>query len=67
MNIYFDEESDIISICLDDSKKVADSEEVRSGIVLDFDDQGRVIGIEMLGVKSRIPLDQLKKFNLEVA
>ena len=67
MNIYFDEESDIISICLDDSKKVADSEEVRSGVVLDFDDQGRVIGIEMLGVKDRIPLEQLKKFNLEVA
>ena len=67
MNIYFDEESDIISIALDDKKKVADSEEIKSGIVLDFDDKGQVIGIEILGVKDRIPLEQLKKFNLEVA
>ncbi len=67
MNIYFDEESDIISISLDDKKEVADSEEVKSGIVLDFDKEGGVIGIEILGAKKRIPLEQLKKFNLEVA
>ncbi|MCY4524043.1 MAG: DUF2283 domain-containing protein [Halobacteriovoraceae bacterium] len=67
MNIRFDEESDVIYIRLDDSKKITDSEEVQSGIVLDFDDKGGVIGIEILGVKKHIPLDQLKKFNLEVA
>ena len=67
MKICFDEESDIISISLDDKKEVADSEEVRSGVVLDFDKDGGVIGIEILGDKKRIPLEQLKKFNLEVA
>ena len=67
MNIYFDEESDIVSISLDDKKKVVDSEEVKSGVVLDFDEDGGVIGIEILGAKNRIPLDRLKKFNLEVA
>ena len=67
MNIYFDEESDIISISLVDKKEVVDSEEIKSGVVLDFDDKGQVIGIEILGVKGRIPLEQLKKFNLEVA
>ena len=67
MNIYFDEESDIISISLDDKKEVADSEEIKSEVVLDFDDKGQVIGIEILGVKDRIPLEPLKKFNLEVA
>ena len=67
MNIYFDEESDIISISLDDKKEIVDSEEIRSGVVLDFDKEGQVVGIEILGVKGRIPLEQLKKFNLEVA
>ena len=61
MNIYFDEDSDIISISLDDKKEVADSEEIRSGVVFDFDDKGQVIGIGILGVKERIPLEQLKK------
>jgi len=67
MNIYFDEESDIVSISLDDQKEVADSEEIKSGIVLDFDNEDQVIGIEILGVKNYIPLEQLKKFTLEVA
>ena len=66
MNIYFDEESDIVSISLDDEKKIAESEEVTSGVVLDFDDEGGVIGVEILGVKSRVPLEQLKTFKLAV-
>jgi uncharacterized protein YuzE len=32
---------------------VAESEEVRPGVVLDFDEQGRVLGIEMLDVRER--------------
>ena len=32
---------------------VAESEEVRPGVVLDFDTQGQVLGIEMLDVSKR--------------
>ena len=32
---------------------MVDSDEVRPGVVLDFDAQGRVLGIEMLDVSSR--------------
>ena len=66
MKIRFDEESDIVYIRLDDSKKIMDSKEIQSGIVLDFDDNSRVIGIEILGVKKYISLKQLKKFKFEV-
>ena len=67
MKIRFDEESDIIYIRLDDSKKIVDSEEVKSGVVFDFDDQNRIVGIEILGVKRNIPLKQLKNIAFEVA
>lgn len=35
------------------SGKVIESEEVRLGIVLDFDAQGQMLGIEMLDVSQR--------------
>lgn len=35
--------------------KVVDSEEVAPGIVYDYDEADRVVGIEILGVKQRTP------------
>ena len=67
MKIHFDEKTDAIFIRLDDSKKIAESQEVEDGVILDFDNQGKVIGIEILQVKNRIPLEQLKEFKFQVA
>ena len=66
MRIHFDEKSDAVYIRLDKSKKIIESQEVEKGVVLDFDEQGKVIGIEILGVKKRIPIDQLKELTLQV-
>lgn len=66
MKIRFDEESDIIYIRLDDTKKIVDSEEVKNGVVVDFENQNRVVGIEILGVKKNIPLKQLKSIAFEL-
>lgn len=33
--------------------EVADTDEVRPGVIMDFDADGRVLGIEMLGVSLR--------------
>jgi uncharacterized protein YuzE len=35
--------------------KVVDSEEIAPGIVYDYDEADRVVGIEILGVKQRTP------------
>ena len=40
---------------------------MKSGVVFDFDDQNRIVGIEILGVKRNIPLKQLKNIAFEVA
>ena len=37
-----------------ESAKVADTAEVAPGIILDYDESGRVIGIEVLDLQSRI-------------
>ena len=67
MKIYFDEKADALLFCLDESKKVVDSQEVQKGIVLDFDAAGDVVGIEILKVQQRVPSDQLKQFKSQVA
>ena len=52
MKIEYDQQADAMYIRLR-AGKVIESEEVRPGVVLDFDAQGQVLGIEMLDVSQR--------------
>jgi len=52
MKIEYDQQADAIYIRLK-AGTVAESEEVRPGVVLDFDADGKVLGIEMLDVSER--------------
>ena len=52
MKIEYDQQADAMYIRLR-AGKVFESEEVRPGVVFDFDAQGQVLGIEMLDVSQR--------------
>ena len=52
MKIEYDPKADAIYIRLKVGK-VAESDEVRPGVVFDFDADGKVLGIEMLDVSLR--------------
>ena len=52
MKLEYDQQADAMYIRLL-AAKVAESEEVHPGVVLDFDAQGQVLGIEMLYVSKR--------------
>lgn len=52
MKIEYDQKADAMYIRLL-AGKVAESDEVRPGVVFDFDAAGRVLGIEMLDVSKR--------------
>ena len=52
MKIEYDQQADAMYIRLK-AGAVAESEEVRPGVVLDFDAEGKVLGIEMLDVSDR--------------
>ena len=65
MRVQFDEKADAIYFRLDDSE-IVESEEVHPGIILDFNKQNEVVAVEVLRVKSRIPLASLKKMQFEV-
>lgn len=66
MRVQFDEKADAIYFRLDESE-IVESEEVHPGIILDFNKENEVVAIEVLRVKSRIPLASLKKMQFEVA
>lgn len=66
MKVHFDEQADAVYLRLDDSK-IIESQEVQPGVILDFNEQGQVVGVEILGVMKRVPLAQLKQMRFEVA
>jgi len=63
MKIESDQQADAMYIRLR-AGDVAESEEVRPGVVLDFDAQGQVLGIEMLDVSKRI--DNPQELSMEL-
>lgn len=66
MRVHFDQESGALYFRLDDSR-IVESEEVKPGIVLDFNEQNRVVGVEILDAGKRIPEASLKQMCFEVA
>ena len=66
MRIKIDKDSDTLYFRLDESS-VVESEEVRPGVVLDFDKNDRVVGVEFLGVSSRASKDELSTMQFQTA
>ncbi|MBI4043132.1 MAG: DUF2283 domain-containing protein [Deltaproteobacteria bacterium] len=67
MKVHFDEKANALYFRLDEKSKISESEEVRPGIILDFDSNGQVVGVEILHVKERVPQSNLKQMQFEVA
>ena len=62
MKLHIDKKTDALYLRLDNSK-IIESQEVSPGIVLDFNEDNQVVGIEMLNLSHRSPqldLDELQ-------
>ncbi len=66
MRLKVDKESDALYFRLDESA-IVESEEVSPGVILDFDSEGRVVGIEMLNISSRVEPGKLGVLEFEAA
>lgn len=66
MRIKVDRESDALSFRLDESR-IVESEEVRPGVVLDYDENERVVGVEFLGISARASDDELSSIHFHTA
>ena len=66
MRLKIDRASDALYLRLDESK-IVDSEEVTPGVVLDFNEQEEVVGVEILRLSKRVSPESLAKVSLETA
>jgi uncharacterized protein YuzE len=66
MKGQFDREVDAMYVCLDDSR-IMESEEVKPGVVLDFNEKNQVVGVEILDAGKRVAEASLKQMHFEVA
>jgi uncharacterized protein YuzE len=64
MRLKVDKESDALYFRLDETK-IVESEEVRPGIILDFDDKDRVVGVEFLEITSRATWEELSSLQFQ--
>jgi len=66
VKIQIDREADALYIRLTESA-IVESEEVRPGIILDFDAQGQVVGFEMLRISSRMSAEEMQSLHFASA
>lgn len=66
MKMHYDQQSDALYLRLDDSA-IVESAEVQPGIVLDYDANNQVIGVEILRVKERLPSADLRHIDFKIA
>ncbi|MFQ6062249.1 MAG: DUF2283 domain-containing protein [Methanosarcinales archaeon] len=65
MKIEYDREADALYLTLLD-KKVKETKRLSEDILIDLGEKGEVIGIEILWVSEKIPLDSIKKVEVKV-
>ena len=66
MRLRVDKNDDAIYFRLNESA-IVESEEVRPGVILDFDKDGQVVGVEFLGIKDRMPEEELSSLQFQTA
>ena len=66
MRVKVDRESDALYFRLDENR-IVESEEVRPGVILDFDENDRVVGVEFLGISKRATKEELSSMQFQTA
>ncbi len=54
MKATYDTRTDTLSIVLRDDARVAESDEDKPGVILDYDDKGNLVSLEILEASERV-------------
>ena len=65
MNINYDKEADCLYIQFQQGK-VSKTRKIDEGILVDLDEEGKIYGIEIVGVSERMPIASLGKINIDM-
>lgn len=64
MKLTVDRDADTLYLDLDESP-AAESEEISPGIILDYNADGKVVGVEMLYLSKRVSAEKLSRMQME--
>ena len=64
MRIKVDKETDTLYFRLDEDR-IVESEEIQPGVILDYDKDDRVVGVEFLGVSQRASQQELASIQFQ--
>jgi uncharacterized protein YuzE len=65
MRIILDKDSDALYFRLDENR-IVDSEEIKPGVIVDYDADDRVVGVEFLKISSRASKEQLSSIQFQL-
>ena len=54
MKVTYDRKTDTLSVLLHDDVKVAESDEDKPGVILDYDEFGNIVSLEILDASTRV-------------
>lgn len=66
MKITYDEEADALYIQFQPEAKIKETVKIREGVLCDIDKEGKIFGIEILDVSSRLPIEELGKLSIDI-
>lgn len=66
MKIYYDEKSDLLYIRFEEEKRRVVNKRVTEDIVLDMEDEERIIGIEILDASKHLNLTKVLPIHFEL-
>jgi uncharacterized protein YuzE len=64
MKLTVDREADALYLDLDEAP-AAESKEVSPGVILDYNAEGKVVGIEMLYLSTRVSAEKIGRMQME--
>ncbi len=65
MRVKVDMESNALYFRLSE-EEIVESEETSPGVILDYDEDGRVVGIEILNIKNQFSIEELSNMEVEM-
>ncbi len=66
MKIRVDRENDALYFRLDESR-IVESEEIQPGVIFDYDENDKVVGVEFLSISSRASVKELTSIQFQTA
>ena len=65
MKVHYDEKADAVYIRLRNARYY-ESDEIKDGVILDYDRKGKIIGIEILDASEHLLPDELTSMQFEI-